>query len=354
MKKSIITLLHIGYWLLYLLLLTLILVCLSVGTNLKAQPSFLNFGFDVFLIGFAVVPAIIGFYSFYGLLFIKYLTSKKIWRFFIAAIITSLIGGIVGAVFLFLLYNLRIGPGISKDGVSSALSISLVMAFIALLNGVVGLVMKGFITWYGDIKLKDELGKKNYETELALIKSQINPHFLFNTINNIDILIEKNATQASSYLNKLSEIMRFMLYETKTTVIPLQKEISYIQKYVDLQLLRTANPYNVSFSVHGNAMQTLVHPMLFIPFIENAFKHNSDIKTDSAIQILFIIDNNTITFTCKNKCKTQKNNESQYKGLGNDLIQKRLTLLYGSKHQLHIDQSADIYIVNLTIQLHND
>lgn len=354
MKKSVIILLHVGYWLLYLLLLTLILLCLKVGTNLKAQPSFLNFGFDIFLTAFAVVPAVIGFYSFYGLLFTKYLTRKRFWRFFTAAIVAALVGGITGAVMLVFLYELHIGPGIAHDGASSAIAITLVMSFIALLNGVVGLVMKGFITWYGDIKLKEELGKKNYETELALIKSQINPHFLFNTINNIDILIEKNAAQASAYLNKLSDIMRFMLYETKTTLIPLQKELSYIEKYIQLQLLRTLNQQSVRYAVQGDATQVMIHPMLFIPFIENAFKHNSDIKADNTIQVLFAIDGNTITFTCKNTCSMQKNIEDNHSGLGNELIQKRLTILYGPKHQLQIDQRTESYHVTLTIQLQND
>jgi sensor histidine kinase YesM len=354
MKKSVIILLHMGYWMLYLLLLALILVCLRVGTNLKTQPFFINFKFDIFLSAFAVVPAIIGFYSYYSLLFAKYLTRKKIWSFFTAAVVAALLGGITGAVILMFLYELQVGPGISHDGGSSVIAITLVMAVIALLNGVVGLVMKGFITWYGDIKLKEELSKKNFETELALVKSQINPHFLFNTINNIDILIEKNSAQASAYLNKLSDIMRFMLYETKTTKIPLQKELSYIEKYIQLQLLRTVNQQNVSYAVQGDATQAMIHPMLFIPFIENAFKHNSDIKADNAIEIMFAIDNNTITFTCKNTCSMQKNIENNYSGLGNELIQKRLTLLYGPKHQLHINQLPESYHLTLTIQLQND
>ena len=89
--------------------------------------------------------------------------------------------------------------------------------------------MQGFITWIDEINMKEELSLKNNEIELALVKSQLDPHFLFNTINNIDVLISKNATAASNYLNKLSEIMRFMLYETKTEKIFLAKELLYIE-----------------------------------------------------------------------------------------------------------------------------
>ena len=94
-------------------------------------------------------------------------------------------------------------------------AMTLFIAFIAFIAGVIALVIRGFITWVDEIKLKDELKQKNHETELALVKSQLDPHFLFNTLNNIDVLILKDQKVASEYLNKLSDIMRFMLFETK-------------------------------------------------------------------------------------------------------------------------------------------
>lgn len=103
------------------------------------------------------------------------------------------------------------------------------MSFIAFIEGFVGFVIRGFIAWYSDIKVKEALLIKTHQTELALLKSQLDPHFLFNTLNNIDVLILKNPNIASEYLNKLSGIMRFMLYETKEEVIPLSKEIEYIK-----------------------------------------------------------------------------------------------------------------------------
>jgi sensor histidine kinase YesM len=354
MKRPIIILLNIGYWVLYLLLLVLILACLQVGVHTKPQFSLFNWRFGIFFIVFAVVPAVMGFYFSYSIFFARYLTRKKIGVFFIATISAALLAGITGATMLIFLYRMRIGPGISNDGIVSAIPITLIMAFIALLNGVVGLVMKGFVTWYGDIKLKEDLGKKNYEIELALVKSQINPHFLFNTINNIDVLIEKDAVKASAYLNKLSDMMRFMLYETKTEKIPLQKEISYIKKYIELQQIRVANPNHVSFMVTGDTANTMIHPMLFIPFIENAFKHNSDIKSDHAITIAFTISSNSIIFTCRNTCSMNTDIHNSHSGLGNELIQKRLTLLYGVSHELKINHQPNNYSMALTIHLHDD
>jgi sensor histidine kinase YesM len=139
------------------------------------------------------------------------------------------------------------------------------LALLAGVHGIIGTVMRGFISWYGDIRIKAALQQKNHETELALVKSQLNPHFLFNTIHNIDVLIEKNAAQASLYLNKLSDIMRFMLYEAKTEQIPLSRELAYIERYIDLQKIRTANTNYVQYHVTGNAGNLMIAPLLFIP-----------------------------------------------------------------------------------------
>jgi two-component system LytT family sensor kinase len=169
---------------------------------------------------------------------------------------------------------------------------------------------------------------------------------LFNTINNIDILIEKDPKTASSYLNKLSEMMRFMLYETKTETISLESEVKYIEKYVELQKIRTSNPDFVKMSIKGNANGKKIVPMLFIPFIENAFKHVSNKKTENAIEIHLEIANNKIEFECSNWYSTTVGKTD---GIGNELIQKRLNLLYPNKHVLQIVKSQDRYTVKLTL-----
>jgi LytS/YehU family sensor histidine kinase len=210
--------------------------------------------------------------------------------------------------------------------------------------------MRGFISWYGDIKLKEDLTKKNFEMELALVKSQINPHFLFNTIHNIDILIEKDAKQASAYLNKLSDIMRFMLYETKTEKIFLARELTYIEEYISLQKIRTSNPDYVHYTVNGEAGNLLIEPMLFIPFIENAFKHSENTKSVNTITIQFDIAPGKIIFSCENHyLKHAKNNPAQ-SGLGNELIKKRLALLYPGSHTLEVNNANEIYKVQVTIR----
>ncbi|MFN3446035.1 MAG: sensor histidine kinase, partial [Bacteroidia bacterium] len=275
MKKTVIVLLHIGYWFCYLILILVILGALF-GDDGSVPESKIGNAFHI-LIYFALIPSAITFYLFYGVLFKHYLQQK---RFVLAALYGSTIS--LGAAVLG--YGMLYWVIISKDPSCfgkeneevNVTAIILFMAFIAAISGVIALVIRGFITWFEEVKLKEDLTLKNREMELSLVKSQLDPHFLFNTINNIDVLILKNAEDASDYLNKLSDIMRFMLFETKAEMIPLSKEIEYIKKYIELQKIRTSNNSYVSFNVEGVANGRLIAPMVFIPFIENAFKHTNN------------------------------------------------------------------------------
>lgn len=353
MKKIVIVSLHIGYWLLYLLLLTLILICLSIGTNLKARPNFMDFRFETFFTTFAVLPAILGFYSFYFILFDRFLLRRKILLLFVSGIIASVVSGLISASVISVLHSFRIGPGVFKEALPQAIQITGIIAIIALLNGSVALIMKGFIRWYVELKLKEELAHKNFEMELALVKSQISPHFLFNTLNNIDVLITKNAEKASAYLNQLSDMLRFMLYETKTEKIPLSKELAYIEKYIALQKIRTINPDFVHFEVLGEISSIQIPPMILIPFVENAFKHAKSNKTEKVIDIQVKVEKDNISFSCENKVQASSI-EPAFGGLGNNLIKRRLALLYPDRHRLEITKNDEIYSVELLINRHEN
>ena len=193
--------------------------------------------------------------------------------------------------------------------------------------------------------------QKNFETELALIKAQLNPHFLFNTINNIDVLIQKDAEKASLYLNKLSDMLRFLLYESKNEMIPLEKEIEYIEKYIELQRIRTSNSAFVKFTVEGDPNRRMIASMLFIPFIENAFKYAENKKADEAISIHLEITPGTFRFQCRNIVATNAQSAPETGGLGNELIRKRLDLLYPGKHSLQAGKNGNAYLVNLEINI---
>ncbi|NER17292.1 sensor histidine kinase [Spongiivirga citrea] len=339
MKKSIIIGLHIGFWLCYLVL-TIVLVVLS----LEGEENVIVDETTERVLYFTVIPSFISYYLFYFLVFPRIREKQFLLSSIYAlsfAIGASLIGNLLIYIFLGM-ENLTVREQSMTVGI-------IFSSFVCFATGVVALVTKGFISWYEELKLKEELKQKNHEMEMALVKSQLDPHFLFNTLNNIDILILKDATQASNYLNKLSDIMRFMLFETKTDKIFLSKEIEYIEKYIALQKIRTTNKNYINFEVKGSPNGQTIAPMVFLPFIENAFKHTTNKKLDNAIHITILIQKDSIQFECKNKFNPNRKLKQEHNGLGNTLIEKRLRLLYPEKHILEVDKRNEEYIVSLLI-----
>jgi hypothetical protein len=206
--------------------------------------------------------------------------------------------------------------------------------------------------WYQKNRKNKELEKQNLQSELALLKNQINPHFLFNTLNNIDSLIKTNPNHASQSLIELSDMMRYMLYETKPERVPLQNELAYIENYMKLQKLQYGNTELAAYSVTGNPDEIKVAPMLFIPFIENAFKHCTDKEKIHAIRFSFEISPKQIIFQSSNisddKHLISKDSST---GIGLETVKRRLEILYPNRYSLQIDKKNDLFCISLSIDL---
>jgi two-component system, LytTR family, sensor kinase len=341
MKKTFIILLHSGYWLMYLLLLAVVFA--AVTRQIKTTQNLYLF-FPLVVLYF--VPNLISFYLSYFLLFPKFLIRKKFFGLFVfgsgVCTISALSGSLISAGF----YGFD-QPVFNELNEFIGFTVSLTL--IAAVHAVIALIIRGFITWYDEIKIKEELAAKNFEMELALVKSQINPHFLFNTINNIDVFIGKDAAKASEYLNKLSDILRYMVYETKSEKIMLADELKYIEKYLELQKIRTTNPDYVGFEVIGEPNNLKIAPMILFPFIENAFKHTENRKNANSICIKILIENDKLVFECENSYQENIKNLQDFGGLGNNLINKRLMLIYPDKYSLQIADNKGVYKVQLTL-----
>jgi sensor histidine kinase YesM len=197
---------------------------------------------------------------------------------------------------------------------------------------------------------KEKSIKQNLQSELALLKNQINPHFLFNTLNNIDSLIKSNVDRASETLVKLSEILRYMIYDTNVDRVLLSNEIKHIESYVDLQKIQFANVELVFLSTQGKVDNIMIAPMLFIPFVENAFKHCNVKSIQNAIRINFTIDNKMVNFECTNLFdKFHKITKDSASGIGLNIIKRRLELLYPDSHTLIINEVNNNFKVSLSI-----
>lgn len=314
------------------------------------MPRIINAFISLFF--FAFIPSLVSYFTYYFLVFPKYFKRKK----FLLSIFYGLLVSAIASFISYLMLRYLIESGSlndmdegGKNGRSTALRTIAVMTFIGIISGIAAMVINGFITWFNEIKLKELLKEKNHEMELELVKLQLDPHLLFNTINNIDALILKDAETASEYLNKLSDIMRFILYETKVDRIPLVKEIEYIEKYIALQKIRTANENYVHLCVKGTIGHKLIAPMVFIPFIENAFKHAKNKKIENAITVVITINDESIQLICENKFDAKSKLQYEIGGLGNDLIKKRLQLIYAENHTLEVHKTEELYSINLII-----
>jgi two-component system LytT family sensor kinase len=188
---------------------------------------------------------------------------------------------------------------------------------------------------------------QNRQTELSFLRSQINPHFLFNQLNNIYALVYEQNEQALPAISGLSELLRYMLYNSNETVL-LGTEISYIEKYIALQQLRFEQPTLIAISKNCTNDTAHIPPLLLIPFIENAFKHGQAGITGKWLKIEINCDEHQLNFTCANMIGTHKKDITGGIGLNN--VKQRLNLLYPGAHQLEIAEFHNLFVVKLQLQ----
>jgi two-component system, LytTR family, sensor kinase len=197
-----------------------------------------------------------------------------------------------------------------------------------------------------------EMAKEKAEAELNFLKLQINPHFLFNSLNSVYFLIEKNNTGAREALHKFSEMLRYQLYEMNGATIPIEKEIRYLKDYVDLQKLRKDENYEVTFTCDPGVKGFSIEPLLLIPFVENAFKHISHQKNErNFIAIDLSMTKDTFHFAVENSKEAIDKYTRERNGIGLANVKRRLELLYAQKHELHIKDENSIYRVDLKIKI---
>jgi len=206
------------------------------------------------------------------------------------------------------------------------------------------------IAWFDSERQKKELENEKLISELAFLKSQINPHFFFNTLNNLYSLAYKKSDETPDAIVKLSKLMRYMLYESNENRVFLSKEIEYINNYIDLQKLRLPGKVDIKFDVAGDAESLLIEPMLLIPFVENAFKHGISYAEDININISIAINQKELIFTSENKI-FKHNSDEKDSGIGLLNVKRRLSLLYPGKHKILIKDNDDTFRVVLKICL---
>ncbi len=225
-------------------------------------------------------------------------------------------------------------------------------------SGVVSILLAGgfirvAIQWFTTEKQKEELEIQRLNDELGLLKAQINPHFLFNSLNTVYSLARKNSADTEGFVLKLSEILRYVIYESSVQNVPLSKELCYIQNYIELQKFRIDKNMRIEYTQCGDTDRLLIEPMLLITFVENAFKHGISYLEGSFIQVNVCIKQNCLHLTVMNTYN-KESVASEYGGIGLKNVSKRLQLSYPSLHELNITDDNKTYTVHLSIQLRYD
>ena len=214
--------------------------------------------------------------------------------------------------------------------------------------------IKVFKEWLLQERIKRDLVKKNLESELSFLKSQINPHFLFNTLNSLYALSLKKSDKAPELILHLSEMMRYMLYDSNEKYVKLSTEVNYIKNYLELEKLRYDNKAVITFDFESEVENDIdLPPLLLIPFVENAFKHGLGHTIEGGyVKIKLNVKKNQIDFWVENsKPSSIKNNDNKSGGIGLKNVRRRLDLYFADSYKLSIREELTGFFVNLQIIL---
>lgn len=198
----------------------------------------------------------------------------------------------------------------------------------------------------------DKLHRQMIESELQFLKSQINPHFLFNNLNNLYAYALENSPKTPKIILELSSLLRYMLYDCKEKVVPLEKELKYLENFMRLQELQIEDRGKINYSITGNTGGNFIAPMILIVFVENSFKHStSSLSNNIIIDVEVKIENEKLSLICSNTYSQNTNTDNLSKGIGLENVKSRLNLLYSDAHKLEIKQENNIYKVELELEI---
>ncbi|HMX04373.1 MAG TPA: sensor histidine kinase [Chitinophagales bacterium] len=328
-------LLHAAFWSGYLMLLTLIF-----ARFLPIDQAFLR----NLVNGCAMAPMV---YINLFILVPKLLLKKK-FRFYTLCLLGLLI--IITPLRLWLddQFTFNTHNPFPQDSIAHIATI--IFSSILMLGVTTTLIL--FQDWYEKSQMAAAYEKLQLEAELKFLKAQINPHFLFNALNNIYTLSYLDGKAAAPHIMQLSGLMRYMLYESDEHLVSLSKELTYISHYLELQQLKNGKSQNVTWRVEGETGGVLIAPLILIPFFENAFKHGNAMDDQSGyIHGSLIIGREKMIFHLENSIEKTHKRKDEVGGVGLENVRKRLQMLYHEKHSLSVTMAEYTFTIQLTLML---
>lgn len=337
MKRGFKYLLHLFYWFLFFGWRELAASLFSAEPAFQYEPAFYVGAFMVFMVPF---------YVNYFVIMERYFRRNKMSRCWVGWISLLLF-------FIFFRYFIEEYLFTMLFGTHNYSKVTLLFyAFDNVYYGANTILASIFLwavtNWKAMEEERNSIAKEKNAAELNLLRSQVNPHFLFNTLNNIYSLSYRGSDKAPAAILRLSELMRFMTHEATADVVPLSKEIEYIRGFIELESMRTARETQVVLSVTGNIEENKIAPLILIPFVENGFKHGVVTDAERPFMIRIAVTADAIQLHCSNRIDA-KNLGSHRRGTGLANVRKRLDLLYKDRYELDIKEAGDTYICELRI-----
>lgn len=329
------------------LTLQVIMLLITIGIFFDA-PDSLNLSFNRFCgwITYYLFMNMLVYVNVY-LLFPYFLAKDKMIAYLIAVVLFTILALLIVMVLQDLFYDIAVSR---QEPSVFALFLSLSSSFLAIILFIFGMstVLLFKPLMYSNIK-EQELQKAAGESELKFLKSQINPHFLFNTINNAHILVDEDPEMASHILTKLDDLLKYQFTDSFKEKVRLTDDIQLLNDYLELEKVRREQ-FTFIMESKGDLNSIFVAPLLFIPFVENAVKHNLDSHGSSYVHVVFKLENKELQFTCENSKPAQPVSR-KIGGIGLTNIVRRLNLLYANSYSLTKSESTDTYTVKLILKL---
>ncbi|WP_405414687.1 sensor histidine kinase [Maribacter sp. Asnod1-A12] len=331
---------------------------LIIWLVLFSMPFVLSYGQDLDtnrLIAHFLIPMLfyaVIFYLNFFVLIDRFLFSKKTLIFIIVNLVLIgffiLLKEFIEDNYFSELINNR-PPNANREGPPFKLFIYVQMLSYAA-PVLLSIAIKSTKKWVKTEAERKEADNFKLQTELQHLRYQLQPHFFFNSLNNIYSLVDISPDKAKSTIHSLGKLMRYLLYETNTELVTLSKEIEFMRKYIELMKLRLTDKTEVESSFPVSDSQIKISPLLFISLIENAFKHGVSASTKSMISIDMAIKGNKVDFTIENHNFPKQDSDKSGSGIGLPNLEKRLQLLYPNKHSFKKELKAGVYRVNLQIE----
>ncbi len=326
-------LLHVLFW-----IFVITYFAWGFGLNIDPVRSFINASF--YLPGFFLMV-----YTLLYFLIPRYLLQRKFLSFFIGL---SIVLGVC------VLYTIVAQLSVDASKTLTGMTLKTGRNVLPYLHvGGIATSIKLLIYWYQQKQQTLEAERRRTEAELQLLKAQLHPHFLFNTLNNLYAHTLEASPKSPEIVLKLSELLRFMIYESDAPKIPLAKEINLLKSYITLEELRYGDRLDMSVTISGEVEKYQIAPFLLLPFLENAFKHGTSRQLDQSwISLNLSLEGSVMVFKLVNSVEPDKSQvRSKNGGLGLLNEKRRLELLYKDKYSFQAKRLEDVFVVNLEVTL---